>query len=80
MHEQERSACSRRPRCVRGAIRARATGWPTGGAVGCYGLGDGGGVSGRPLVRLQMLACGRGPGLQRARSGRHWREGEGMVR
>jgi hypothetical protein len=68
MHERERSARSRRPRCVRGVVRARATGWPIGGTVGCYGLGDGGGVSGHPLARLQTLACGRGPGLQQARS------------
>jgi hypothetical protein len=35
VHDRERSARSRRPRCVRGAVRARATGWPTGGVVGC---------------------------------------------
>jgi hypothetical protein len=80
VHEQERSARSRCPWCVRGAVRARATGWPTGGVVGCRGLGDGGGVPGRPLARLQALACCRGLGLQRARSGRHWRERERMVR
>jgi hypothetical protein len=82
VHGRERNARSRRPRRVRGTVRARAVEWPTGGVVGCCGLGDGGGVSGHPLARLQALACCRGPGLQRARSGRHWpeREREGMVR
>jgi hypothetical protein len=62
---------------MRGAVRAQAVGWRTGGVVGCYGLGNGGGVSGRPLARLQTLACYRSPSLQRARSGQHWLEGEG---
>jgi hypothetical protein len=76
VHERERDACSQRPWRVRGAVRAWAVGWPTGSVVGCYGLGNMSGVSGRPLVRLQALACCRSPGLQQARSSRHWRERE----
>jgi hypothetical protein len=64
---------------MRGVVRARARGWPTGGVVSCCGLGDGGGVSECPLARLRVLACYQSPGLQRARPGQHWQEGEGTV-
>jgi hypothetical protein len=80
VHKREHSARSRRPWCVRGAVKARARGWPTGGAVGCCRLGDGGGVSGSALARQQLLACCRSLGLQRACSGGHRQEGEGVVR
>jgi hypothetical protein len=52
VHERERNARSWRPLRVRGVVRARAVGWPTGGVVSYYGLGDGGGVSGHPLAWL----------------------------
>jgi hypothetical protein len=80
MHERECNACSRRPRRVHGTVIARAVEGPMGGVVGYCWLGDEGGVSGRPLARLQALACGQRLGLQRRALGRLQREREGVVR
>jgi hypothetical protein len=80
VHERECSAWSRCPQCVCGVVRAHAGEGSTGGMGGGCGLGDGGGASGSPLARQEPLACCRCLSLQRAHSGRHKREGEGVVR